>query len=294
MTVLGPDISSLCSFSLLLTFCVPGPDRWLLWQMAPLSALAVVLNALNHDPGTIWKGPWRWNSEELMLCGSGACGHTPDLLKRGMSLAEFTALARCKGVRAQRNEAVRRGGPELFRKHLVEVCGDESSSRQMIVGIGGGEFFPIGGYAAKRDMMLVLDVARHERPARWVSVESMWTKMVSDGKSAGHVVLSAWSSAEGPDVGQLCPAVVCSWSEHKQEQDTCFQVRTSCTRSSKRKAHRGRHVLPRGVARSISVGRSLGIRKQADASVVMASSHRLMQTRRASAHFVEVCPTLSE
>ena len=33
-----------------------------------LSSMAMVLNALNHDPGRIWKGNWRWVSEETLQC----------------------------------------------------------------------------------------------------------------------------------------------------------------------------------------------------------------------------------
>src|SRR5438105_6644694 len=31
-----------------------------------LSTLVVALNALAIDPGRLWKGPWRWYSEELL------------------------------------------------------------------------------------------------------------------------------------------------------------------------------------------------------------------------------------
>lgn len=35
-----------------------------------LGTLAMVLNALAIDPQRIWKGPWRWFSEELLDCCS--------------------------------------------------------------------------------------------------------------------------------------------------------------------------------------------------------------------------------
>ena len=44
-----------------------------------LSSLAMVLNALNHDPGKVWKGSWRWISEETLQCETKAiCGHSLD------------------------------------------------------------------------------------------------------------------------------------------------------------------------------------------------------------------------
>jgi len=33
-----------------------------------LGSLVVALNALEIDPGRLWKGPWRWFSEELLDC----------------------------------------------------------------------------------------------------------------------------------------------------------------------------------------------------------------------------------
>jgi glutathione gamma-glutamylcysteinyltransferase len=33
-----------------------------------LGTLAMVLNALGVDPKRVWKGPWRWFSEQLLDC----------------------------------------------------------------------------------------------------------------------------------------------------------------------------------------------------------------------------------
>ena len=38
-----------------------------------LSTLVMTLNALNIDPRRLWKGPWRWFSED-MVRGKAACG----------------------------------------------------------------------------------------------------------------------------------------------------------------------------------------------------------------------------
>jgi len=240
-------------------------------KMEPLSALSVVLNALSHDPGTTWKGPWRWNSEELMLCGAGPCGHTPELLSRGMTLAEFTALARCKGVRAQRHEAA--GGVELFRKHLAEVCGDAEASRHLVVSRGGGKFTPVGGYSSARDMVLVLDVARHERPARWVSVERLWEGMQPEG---GYVVLSTWSSADDGSTAALCPSVLRSWSEHGPVSDTCCPGRKGHRHGPRRAEGKGSRAgtLAPGALGEVAV--SMTVR-------AAGASQRALSTRRAAA-----------
>jgi hypothetical protein len=66
-----------------------------------LSSLAMVLNALNHDPKKIWKGVWRWVSEESLQCETKTqvCGHSLEKVKKsGMHFDEFQSLAHCHGV----------------------------------------------------------------------------------------------------------------------------------------------------------------------------------------------------
>ena len=60
----------------------------------------MVLNALNHDPQRTWKGPWRWNSEEIVQC-AGACGHSLEAVRRlgGVEdVGQPRAIAREAGV----------------------------------------------------------------------------------------------------------------------------------------------------------------------------------------------------
>ena len=59
-----------------------------------LSSLAMVLNSLNHDPKRIWKGVWRWISEEMLHCETKdgyehqSCSHSINNVKKhGMSFA---------------------------------------------------------------------------------------------------------------------------------------------------------------------------------------------------------------
>ena len=48
-----------------------------------LSSLAMVLNALNHDPKRTWKGVWRWVTEETLQCENNnlLCKHTVEKLR---------------------------------------------------------------------------------------------------------------------------------------------------------------------------------------------------------------------
>jgi glutathione gamma-glutamylcysteinyltransferase len=61
-----------------------------------LGTLAMVLNALEIDPMRKWKGVWRWFDETMLDC----CRPLEDIKKQGITLSEFTCLARCNGLHA--------------------------------------------------------------------------------------------------------------------------------------------------------------------------------------------------
>lgn len=61
-----------------------------------LGTLAMVLNALEIDPMRNWKGVWRWYDETMLDC----CRPLEDIKKQGITLSEFTCLARCNGLHA--------------------------------------------------------------------------------------------------------------------------------------------------------------------------------------------------
>jgi len=62
-----------------------------------LGSLVVVLNALAIDPGRLWKGPWRWFSEEMLDC----CVSLETVRTAGLTLGEVGCLARCNGAEAR-------------------------------------------------------------------------------------------------------------------------------------------------------------------------------------------------
>jgi glutathione gamma-glutamylcysteinyltransferase len=137
-----------------------------------LASLVVVLNALGIDPGRLWRGPWRWYSEELLDC----CVPLENVRQRGLSIDEVGCLARCNGasarvLRADEHDAgvlraAVRDASRTARASMVVGAFDREALGQT----GTGHFSPIGGYHAARDLALVLDVARFKYPPYWVSI----------------------------------------------------------------------------------------------------------------------------
>jgi len=162
-------------------------------EFCGLGSLVVALNALGIDPGRLWKGPWRWFSEELLDC----CVSLDEIRRRGLDLDEITCLARCNGAavdmfRAQTSDAA------AWRSSLVAAArGDgvviASYDRAGLDQTGSGHFSPIGGYHAARDLVLVLDVARFKYPPHWISAERLWQAMhavdPATGRSRGWIAL---------------------------------------------------------------------------------------------------------
>jgi glutathione gamma-glutamylcysteinyltransferase len=142
-----------------------------------LGSLVVALNALGIDPGRLWKGPWRWFSEELLDC----CVPLEEVRKRGVDLDELGCLARCNGAEV---ELVHADGAELaaFRAALRDAADGAtvliaSYDRAALEQTGTGHFSPVGGYHAERDLVLILDVARFKYPPHWVSAERLFQAM---------------------------------------------------------------------------------------------------------------------
>jgi glutathione gamma-glutamylcysteinyltransferase len=139
-----------------------------------LGSLVVALNALGIDPGRLWKGPWRWFSEELLDC----CVPLAEVRKRGLDVEELACLARCNGadVKLVRGDL---HNLSAFRSALASAAGGDgvlvvSYDRSALGQTGSGHFSPVGGYHQARDLALILDVARFKYPPHWVSVERLW------------------------------------------------------------------------------------------------------------------------
>ncbi len=174
-----------------------------------LSSLAMVLNALNYDPKRVWKGSWRWVSEEMLQCEAPAvCCHSLAKIKsNGMDFAEFVSLAACHNVqiqswRAESSNPDKTSNLFEFRKAIQKISSSDKAESFMIVNFsrkflgqtGDGHYSPIGGYHQQRDLVLIMDVARFKYPPYWVSLSSMWNSMrVKDdqtGLSRGYFIVS--------------------------------------------------------------------------------------------------------
>jgi glutathione gamma-glutamylcysteinyltransferase len=160
-----------------------------------LGTLVVALNALGVDPGRLWKGPWRWYSEELLDC----CLPLESVRTQGITLDQFACLARCNGVRADAKRA-EESSIEAFRADLRSAATSASGpalavsySRRALGQTGDGHFSPVAGLHAGRDLALVLDVARFKYPPHWVPVPMLWEAMLpsdpATGRSRGWALL---------------------------------------------------------------------------------------------------------
>lgn len=172
-------------------------------EFCGLGSLVVALNALGIDPGRLWKGPWRWFSEELLDC----CVSLDQVRERGLDLDEVACLARCNGAavelfRAETSDAA------AWRSSLTAAArGDAvviaSYDRAGLDQTGSGHFSPVGGYHAARDLVLVLDVARFKYPPHWISAERLWQAMhgidPATGRSRGWIALQR--RAQGVSLG---------------------------------------------------------------------------------------------
>ncbi|KAG6584559.1 putative glutathione gamma-glutamylcysteinyltransferase [Phytophthora cinnamomi] len=169
-----------------------------------LATLAMCLNALQIDPGRLWKGPWRWFSEELFDC----CTSLSVAKEKGISMSEFICLARCNGVLTEDYRATSDFTLEQFRDIVKHSCATSSEivvlnySRKVLGQTGDGHFSPIGGYHAERDMVLLMDVARFKYPPHWVKLSRVFDAMQRIDQSMdlprGLVILREGAHATGP------------------------------------------------------------------------------------------------
>jgi hypothetical protein len=207
-------------------------------EMRPVTCLAVVLNALKHDPYKTWKPIWRWNSEEVLLSNeTGFVSLSADKIKAnpGIQLHEMAELARNNGARAQAYPACpSMRSEEAFRSRVKSVCSSTSEVEEhvivyMLSSSGQWKFAPVAGYHAISDSVLILDLDRTKAP-RWIGVKRLWGSMcaLSEGKMGGFVAVGSMMSERATSASPVtacCPRVVRSWSESKLVVSPAFEMR---------------------------------------------------------------------
>ena len=164
-----------------------------------LSSLAMVLNALKYDPKKIWKGVWRWVTEETLQCEtSTACGHSLDNIRsKGMVFYDFEALAKCHNVNIQSYpvddkclEGCHSYQYDHFRKLVIASSSSENAqafivcnfSRKYLGQTGDGHFSPVGGIHTGENLVLIMDVARFKYPPYWVPLSELYEAMMCRDK----------------------------------------------------------------------------------------------------------------
>lgn len=168
--------------------------------------LSMVLNSLNIDPGSIWKGNWRYFDERtLRTCDKRKPKDNPldKVIDEGMTFEEFLYLAECNGASvvpflasnsslSQFQSAILAACTRRF-DDLRLVC---SYNRSILQQTGTGHFSPIAAYHADENLVLILDVARFKYPTHWISVELLWKSMCTidptTNRTRGFYLLSKW------------------------------------------------------------------------------------------------------
>lgn len=181
-----------------------------------LGSLAMVLNALEVDPGRPWVSPttgeatvWRWFSDQMLEC----CEPLDQVRAKGINMDKVRCLAVCNGARTRMTRA-QDSTLDAFRADLRKSCGALAAgaqrefvmcsySRKTLNQTGDGHFSPMAAYNEKEDQVLIMDVARFKYKPHWVPVQCLWEAMLpldtETGKSRGWYVL--WKEAEGGEYG---------------------------------------------------------------------------------------------
>ncbi|HUQ01358.1 MAG TPA: phytochelatin synthase family protein [Kofleriaceae bacterium] len=179
-----------------------------------LGSLVVALNALAIDPGRLWKGPWRWFSEELLDC----CVSLEQVRAQGVDLDTLACLARCNGAEAV---VLRSDGIDELRRTITQAAAGAGEviiaayDRQALGQTGAGHFSPIGGYHAPSDRVLVLDVARFKYPPHWVPLTRLAAAMATidptTGRRRGALVVRRREGHQGIMLSLACAGA--AWPE---------------------------------------------------------------------------------
>ena len=141
-----------------------------------LGTLVTALNALEIDPGRVWKGPWRYYGEELLDC----CKPLDEAKREGLNLAELACLAHCNGAEGMPVYAAEAALADLRADLRAAVRAPEGEvlivnyGRKAMQQTGEGHYSPVGAYDEDSDMVLILDVARFKYPPHWAPLTQLF------------------------------------------------------------------------------------------------------------------------
>ncbi|KAJ2783180.1 hypothetical protein H4R18_001847 [Coemansia javaensis] len=169
------------------------------------SSLAMVLNALEVDPGRNWKGVWRWYSDELLE----SCRAESEIKASGITFDQFLCLASShahvvakRGAAASREEFLRDIQYVTQRDDVFMVI---SFSRATLGQTGDGHFSPIGAYHAATNTALVLDTARYKYPSWFGDVDTLYDSLQpvdpETCRPRGYFLISRKGAQPDPDPG---------------------------------------------------------------------------------------------
>jgi glutathione gamma-glutamylcysteinyltransferase len=152
-----------------------------------LSTLVMILNALEIDPGMVWKGPWRWYHENMLDC----CIPVKVVEQEGITFGQFICLAECNGLETLSKCVNDEVSIESFREIIVRYTKQDESlialsySRKVLGQTGDGHFSPVGGYHPGKDLALIMDTARFKYPPHWVPLSLLFEAMKMTDTSTG-------------------------------------------------------------------------------------------------------------
>ncbi|VDD82388.1 unnamed protein product [Mesocestoides corti] len=166
-----------------------------------LSAMVMVLNSFEMDPGRVWKAPWRWYHEDMLTC----CLSSENLLTHGITIDQFQCIAKCNGLNIDLHQpSTPDETVDAFRSRLLSICSQSLTAsgtilvvcydRKALKQTGSGHFALVGGYHPKRDLLLMLETAAFKYPPHWAPVTAIYTGMrsldVMSGRPRGYMLIT--------------------------------------------------------------------------------------------------------
>jgi glutathione gamma-glutamylcysteinyltransferase len=149
------------------------------------ATMAMILNSLQIDPKVNWKGIWRWyddfNIQQMQQ------RHLSD----GLTLEEYDQLIRLNQTKSMafspllnlelaQSTTLKQSSATLFRS-CISACTRRSNllltlnfHRKSLGQTGDGHFSPVAAYNSKRDLALILDVAKFKYDSYWCPVEQLY------------------------------------------------------------------------------------------------------------------------